>query len=317
LVRIVNYKLSKITNGGNSMETVDVTRIISETLVKLGYVVATNKRNTLGLPRFHTQGVGNSVPDIFFYNPEFEEEIFDPEFIPSKNHVIRGGFLELKSGEHLIDLIDGASQVARYYGYFITNKAKIFFNGRQIHNIDCFLLATGWSPFGMIYKEDDSLFPLTVSYISERYAMVATPFTLMLHSLIRYFQQNKKKELRRNKLRIPKNKMNVETGIMISKIPNDENLDVSYEFYAWLGRRVDAITTNLNDNVDYIKVSVKIIEIREQSISVETGLRKKLWIPISVVKSNGITTAIEAGTRHSIEIKRWFYDNKKDFFGIT
>jgi hypothetical protein len=301
------------------METMDVTRIISEILMKLGFVVATNKRNTLGLPRFHTQGVGNSVPDLFFYNPDYEEEIFDPNYIPLKNHIIRGGFLELKSGEHLIDIIDGASQIVRYYGYFITNKAKVYFNGKLIHNVDCFLLATGWSPSGMIYKGDDTLFPLAVSYISERYEIVFTPFTLMLHSLIRYFQKNKKNDLRRNRLRIPSNKMNVETGIMISKIPSDENLEITYEFYAWLGRDVDAVTTNFTetDIVDFIKVVVKILEIRKKSIKVETILKKDLWIPVSLIRINGDLEKLRTGRQYSFEIPHWFYDDKKDFFGIT
>ena len=58
-------------------ETNDTTQIISSDLTRAGFKTATNKKNTLGLPRFHCHGVGNSVPDILFWDPDYEDEIFN------------------------------------------------------------------------------------------------------------------------------------------------------------------------------------------------------------------------------------------------
>jgi len=43
------------------MKTLDATKIISEHLRRAGYCCVLNKKNSLGLPQFHTLGVGNSV----------------------------------------------------------------------------------------------------------------------------------------------------------------------------------------------------------------------------------------------------------------
>lgn len=299
------------------METLDITRMTTENVGFGGYVSATNKQNTLGLPQFHTKGVGNSVPDVFFYDPEYKDEIFSPDFVPMASPVIRAGFIELKSGEHLGDLIDGASKVARYYRYFISNKAKVFLDGSQIHNVDCFVLATDWSPSGMIYKGDDTLFPLPISYISEKYNIMISPFTLMIHSLIRYFQKIERDQLRKSKMIIPKNKLNVETGIMISKIPYDENLSISYEYYAWLGNRIKPVVVKSKNSEEYIKVRVRILGIKEKALYIETKLKKQLWILISLIKSSMYSTQIIIGEWTDLEIVRWFHKNNESLFGIT
>lgn len=298
-------------------ETLDITRMITENLSLQGYISATNKRNTLGLPQFHTKGVGNSVPDIFFYHPEYKDEIFNPDFVPNPNPVIRAGFIELKSGKHLSDLLDGASQVATYYRYFISNKAKVFLEGSQIHNVDCFVLATDWSPFGMIYKGDDTLFPLPVSYISEKYDILISPFTLMIHSLIRYFQKIQREQLRKRKMLIPKNKLNVEAGIMISKIPYDENLSISYEYYTWLGNRIKPVVAKSRYSEEYTKVRVKILGIKDKALNIETKLKKQLWIPRSLIKSSMHSTQLIIEQWTDLEIIRWFHKNNESLFGIT
>ncbi len=238
-------------------------------------------------------------------------------FVPNPNPVIRAGFIELKSGKHLSDLLDGASQVATYYRYFISNKAKVFLEGSQIHNVDCFVLATDWSPFGMIYKGDDTLFPLPVAYISEKYDILFSPFTLMIHSLIRYFQKIQREQLRKRKMLIPKNKLNVETGIMISKIPYDENLNTSYEYYAWLGNRIKPVVVKSKNSEEYIKVRVKILVIKEKALYIETKLKKQLWIPISLIISSMYSLQITRGEWTDLEIVRWFHKNNESLFGIT
>ncbi|MFX1464628.1 MAG: hypothetical protein ACFFBF_16520, partial [Promethearchaeota archaeon] len=154
------------------METLDLTKIITRDLEKAGFISFLNKKNTLGLPQFHTQGVGSSVPDLFFYDPYYESEILDRDFLPKNRTTIRAGFLELKPGDHYGKLIEGAFNLTRYYGYFITEKAKFFINGKMVQNVDCFLIGTGWSRNGMIYKGDEDLPSQSIPYISERYNIV-------------------------------------------------------------------------------------------------------------------------------------------------
>jgi hypothetical protein len=222
------------------METNDITKLVSKDLIEAGYNVATNKQNTLGLKQFHTHGVGNSVPDLFFWN---SDTVFDPDFIPDGMNTIRAGFVELKTGNHIEELLDGVEKNSRYYGYFISEKAIFTIDGNQIHNVDCFLFATGWSRTGMIYKGDDSLMPQYIRYISDRYDILIPPYTIMVHSVQRQFQKLKRVELRNMKIQIKPNKLKVETGIMFSKIPFDVNLPVTYEYYAWLGNRIRPVLT--------------------------------------------------------------------------
>ena len=222
------------------METNDITRLVSEELIRADYNVVTNKQNTLGIQQFHTQGVGNSVPDLFFWN---SDSIFDPSFIPNGKGYIRAGFIELKPGNHLQELLDGVTKTSRYYSYFISEKAIFTIDGKKIHNADCFLFATGWSRTGMIYKGDDNLIPQYIQHITDRYDILVPPYTIMVHSVQRLFQKLKRDELRNTKVRISPNKLNVETGIMISRIPFDNNLPVTYEYYAWLGNRIRPLIT--------------------------------------------------------------------------
>ena len=116
---------------------------------------------------------------------------------------------------------------------------------------------------------------------------------------------------------IPKNKLNVETGIMISKIPFDENLEITYEYFAWLGKHIKPIVAKTNHSVDYTKVRVKVLTIRERAIYIETKLRKQLWIPKSLIKSNEIINTIAIGEWYNLEIARWFHKNKNGLFGIA
>ena len=116
---------------------------------------------------------------------------------------------------------------------------------------------------------------------------------------------------------IPRNKINVETGILISKIPYDENLKVTYEFYAWLGRRIKPIITKSNYSDDYIRVRVKVLTLGVKAIKIETKLKKHLWVPKSLIKSNNNFNAITTGEWYNIEITRWFYKGKDNIFGIT
>lgn len=295
------------------METIDSTRIISEDLIKTGYYVATNKKNTLGLPQFHTQGVGNSVPDLFFWSPKYEHEIADSKFIPKRINQIRAGFIEVKTGDHLKELNDGVYQNTRYYGYFIVNKAIVSVEDFKIHNVDCFLLGSAWSRTGMLYKGDETQIAEPIPYISDRYNARFGPYTIAIHSIQRYLQGAERKRLRNSHLAIAANKTMVQTGILISKTTNDDSLKVSYDYYAWTGNTMHRLSNNkIND--EFIKTQVKVLKATKKAIFVETRYQKNGWIPKSSIE---ISQEIEFGEWIDIEISRSIYTKKSSIFGIT
>lgn len=293
------------------METIDTTRLVSEDLIRAGYIVFLNKKNTLGLPQFHTQGVGNSVPDLFFYDPFYSDEIFDPDFIPRIRTTIRAGFLELKSGDHLERLIDAINMLTQYYGNFITEKAKFFIEGKQIHNVDCFLLATEWSRTGMLYKGDEDRIPKPIPFISEKYNIAVHPHTMDLHSFQRYLKKKKRIELRNLKEKILPNKINTETGIMICKNPLDETIKVSYEYYAWMGNKIKPVLTKPRFLDEIIKTKGRIQKETEKAIYIESKRNRHLWLPKSKIKYN----KNEAEDWQDIEIPRWLYKKNEEIFG--
>ncbi|MFW9939393.1 MAG: hypothetical protein ACFFFT_00035 [Candidatus Thorarchaeota archaeon] len=296
------------------METFNTTKIITDDLRIAGYKTALNKRNTLGLPQFHTQGVGNSVPDIFFWDPRYEELIFSDSYVPNNSFQIRAGFIETKSGDHLKELIEGVLQNVRYYGYFISNKAKVTVKERLISNIDCFLVGTKWSRTGMIYKRDEFIIPEPIPFISEAYNVLIPPYTAMFHGLVRYFQQLKREELRSLKLNIDPHKLKVQTGIMFCKIPYDENLSISDEYYAWIGNKMKVLSTNPNLTDQFIETQVYVHKIVEEAVLVETKINEKLWIPKDQI--NNYMGLIEDDEYHRIKISRHFYKRKEKHFGI-
>lgn len=296
------------------METIDTTEKVTKDLISAGYKVAENKKNSHGNPQFHTRGAGNSVPDIFFWDEAYEEEIFNPKFIPNKRNHIRAGFIELKTGDHSGELWSGVIQNTRYYSYFITNKAFVSVNGKNIHNVDVFLLGTAWSRMGMIYKGDEGYLPKPIKFFSEKYNAVMMPCTKLIHSWQRKFQKMKNLELMNEKKQIARNKMNVETGIMISKIPFNENEKISYEYYAWIGNRFLPMLAKQNRQPELITTRVKVINETEKAIQIETKLQEQTWLPKSQIKSECL---FEKDVWVNIRIPLWLYSKNGNIFGIA
>ncbi len=280
-----------------------------------GYKATLNKINSFGLPQFHTQGVGNSVPDIFFWDPNFENEIFSKEFIPYNTSQIKAGFIETKSGEHLGELIDAVMQNARYYGYFVSDKAKVFVEGNQIFNINCFLVGTKLSRNGMLYKGDEYLPPQPIPFISEAYNIVIPPYSIMLHSLVRKFQKIERNRLRSMKIVLNPIKSDVQTGIMVCKTPYDDNMDneISYEYYSWLGKTMKVLSTRQNDGKEFIATNILIKKISKDAILIETKINEELWIPKSQIYDISGLTEKET---YQIKISRLFYKRKEKQFGV-
>ncbi|KKL72124.1 hypothetical protein LCGC14_2088050 [marine sediment metagenome] len=295
------------------METFDTTKIITDDLIKVGYRVALNKRNSLGLPQFHTQGVGNSVPDIFFWDPLYEDEIFSREFIPVMTSHIKAGFIETKPGDHMKELIEGIMQNTRYYGYFVSEKALISVEGRRIFNVDCFLVGTKWSRTGMLYKGDDFLKPQLIPFISEAYNVLVPPCTIIFHGLARHFQKLKRVELRNMKLNIPSHMLEVQTGIMICKIPYEENLSISYEYYAYLGNKLRILDTKPDKSNEFIETKVIVHKVIGEAVLIETRVNEKFWIPKNQIHNP--TSLIEKELSR-IKISRLFYKRREKQFGI-
>lgn len=300
----------------NILETINTTKIVCEDLKKAGYNVATNKKNTLGVPKFHSRGVGNSVPDLFFWDPLYESEIFNPTFVPERIKHIRAGFIELKSALHRRDINLGIFQNTRYYSYFISNKAIITLNKKQIQNVDVFLVGTDWSRTGMLPKADEKFPPQPIPYLSEKYNIIFPPITINMHSFQRILQELEFKRLINTKQHILANKLNIETGIMISKIPYNDNSEISYEYWAWLGNLMFPLLVKNKDKKDYIIIYVKILDKTKKAIYIETRYEERDWIPKSQIKFIKDQDNVQIGRWTEIKITSWIYKKKEDLFGI-
>jgi len=298
-------------------EIFDTTRMICEDLKRWGYKVATNQKHARNYPVFHWQGTGGSKPDIFFMDPLYGNEICDAHFIPKNIYHIRAGFIETKSGDHFGELMNGVKQNSRYYKYFLTNKVKCFVGKRQIQNVDVFLLATRWSPTGMLYRGDDEQISQPINYLTERYNMVYPPHTMDLHSFQRDRQKEIREQLRNEKFIIPNNRIKVQAGIMISKIPLHEDQKVSDEYYAWIGRTILPVVAKSKYSTEWIDTQLKFHDEREKALLVETKLRKKGWLPRSVLKFPINLDSIELNKWYRVGISSSFYFKRRDLFGIA
>lgn len=298
------------------MEIIDTTETIAKDLIEAGYEVALNKKNTLGFKQFHCSGVGNSVPDMLFWNPN-NQIIFDPKYIPRTLTSINSGFIETKPGQHIKEIIDGIDKTTRYFGYFISNKAEFSVDNKRIYNIDVFLLGTRWSRTGMIYKGDEEHHPIPLIYISERYNAQFHPYTHCTHSFIRARQKKKRRELRNQKYNILPNRINTQTGIMISKIPLKENEPITYEYWAWLGNKmIPLIASEDQDHLkhDSINTQARVLTQTANAVLIRTELGKELWIPRSQIHSE---VTLLNGEKFQFDLSRWFYAKNKAKFGAT
>lgn len=93
------------------MEIFDLTKKICEDLKRRGYKVATNQKHICNYPVFHWHGTGGAKPDILFWDDKYEDEIFNPDFIPKSISYIRVGFIETKTGNNLGDLMKATGQI--------------------------------------------------------------------------------------------------------------------------------------------------------------------------------------------------------------
>ena len=289
----------------------DVTWKISKNLLNEGYVVAINKKNPYNLPVFHSKGTGNSVPDILFFNPNYEEIVFG-NINNSRNstgHII-AGFIETKRGEELHKLYQGSSQITRYYIYWITGQSRFYFNDKELKYVDVFLLASGYSSQGMLYNGDDYYPPRCLSYLSDAYDMKMYPYTHGIYSSLR---NEKKKEIKRTKDdKLIVKKPYVELGILISKVPKFGNYTTD-EFWAWTRNRIRPLSIYKKGST--IKTRVKIKEINEDSIKVDNGENNSIWLPKFHLNSK--ISRQDVGTIKELEIPIWLYNKNKHFFGLT
>jgi len=132
---------------------------------------------------------------------------------------------------------------------------------------------------------------------------------MALHSFQRYKQKKKRIELRNLKEIISPNKIKTETGIMICKIPHDEALKVSYEYYAWMGRRMKPVITKPRFAEDIIKTKAKIQKETIKAIYIESKGNRHLWQPKSLINYS------QTDGWQDIEIPRWLYKKNEQIFG--
>jgi hypothetical protein len=298
------------------METIDTTKTIAETLSECGFKVATNKKNPLGLPRFHATGVGNSVSDLFFWNPAFEAELFDPRFIPADLHKIRAGFIETKPGQHRGEILDGIVQNSRYYRYFKDGDARFFLEDREIHNVDVFLVGSNWSPFGMLCKAEERHQPETVTFLTDRHEARFMPCTILYHGMQRRLQEEEDRRILVEKRIVPANHRLIETGVLASKIPRDPTLKLTFEFWAWIGNTYLPLITADSTRSDSVETMVLLQEVRERAVYVETQSSEKVWLPRSQIQYDGTLDDAERKWI-KIRVQRWLYNKQCKLFGAS
>ena len=295
------------------METFDVIRMFAKAMLRAGYEVYYDKKNSLGLPVFHVQGVGSSRFDLLIIDPAFKKEVFNPNYIPRRITRIRVAGVETKPGAHWNQLIEGAQQIAQYYKQFISGKMKIIVEEGQIYNMDAILLGSRWSPLGMLYRGDEDLPSITLNYLSENKNARFYPYTQAIHSFCRVWQKVAQQSLRREmKFPILLNKTNVQTGVMFCKEPLYGD-SISEEFYAWMGNSFLPILAKSNHYEEKIYVLLKIHYASDGAYYCETSINKQDYIPKSVIE---IPNEVEFKKWIKVKIIRWFYRKHRDLFGF-
>ena len=230
--------------------TYDITR----NLEKFGYKVYLNKENSYGIPTFSSKGVGNSVPDLFFFDPNCKNIVFnDPRDYRTKGY-IASGFVEIKTGRKIGSLIDGIFQLLRYYSYYISNQCEFYIEKKKIQHVDLYLLGTIYSLQGMLYRQDCGYEPSIVEHLSDFYNVVLPPITLVLHSFLRKLKSLVISKLGERKLKIAKHR--VEVGVMLSKIPKN-GFGISEEFWTLFGNTMIPLETNFKKKNDLIRFKIR------------------------------------------------------------
>lgn len=298
------------------VEVFDTTKMICEDLKRWGFKVATCQKHPCEYDVFRWQGSAGSKPDILFYDPLYENELFNPDFVPKDIHKIRAGFIETKTGDHFGELMNGVKQNSRYYKYFLTGKVKCFIGNEQLFNADVFLLVSRWSHTGMLYRGDEPHTPLPLNHLTERYNMLFPPHTMDIHSFQRDQQREIREKLRNEKFNIPKNKLKIETGIMISRIPFFENNQISDEYYAWIGNKILPVVTESKFSADWIETQLKFHAETDKALLGETWLNKQGWFPKSVLKLSTFNDRIVFNKWYRVLVKLSFYYRNQDMFGI-
>ena len=315
LKKIVNRKIVQaIKKRYINLEKFDVIGIIAKAMLRAGYEVYHHEKNNLDLPIFHAQGVGNSKFDLLTIDPTFKKELFNPTYVPTRVNRIRAAGIETKQGEHWSQLLEGTQQIAQYYKQFVSGKMKIFVEGDQVYNMDAILLATRWSPLGMLYRGDEYFHSITLNYLSENYNVRFFPYTQAIHSFCRVWQNVARQSLRRElKFPISANKTNIQTGVMFCKEPLYGNV-ISEDYYAWMGNTFLPILAKSKQREEKIEVLLKIHYMSDGAYLCETSINKQGYIPKSVID---IPNKIEFKKWIKVKILRWFYRKNRDLFGFS
>ncbi len=160
------------------MEEIDTTLLIALKLQEAGFKVFMNKQNPWNIPVFHVQGGNGSKPDLLTYNPRYEKYVLNPAWrgIPSPSPACFA--IELKSGDHLRDFSEGREQMGTYWARFSAGQVRYYIDQGTVCHIDCFLLATRYSPVGYLYKREPESRPLAWDYFTDEFGLLEYPMTM-------------------------------------------------------------------------------------------------------------------------------------------
>ncbi len=172
------------------IEEIDTTLLIALHLQKAGFKIFMNKQNGWNLPVFHVQGGNGSKPDLLAYNPRYENYVFNLDWRYPPPPAPACFTIELKTGDHLRDFAEGREQLVTYWGRFISRQVRYYTEKGTIQRIDCFLLATRYSPVGYLYKREPESRPLDWEYITDEFGFLEYPMTMAILSAIFFARSN-------------------------------------------------------------------------------------------------------------------------------
>lgn len=131
-------------------------RVIADWVTPYDWKVYYNKKNYEGYPTFHSKG-GGGKPDIL---------------------ITKNGYnvmIEVKPCEKHKDILNGIDQTIRYVGEYYSGRTKYTIK-REIQ-IDAFVLATKYSPYGYLYSLESSLGTIPYIALKKLWNMKEKPIT--------------------------------------------------------------------------------------------------------------------------------------------
>ena len=144
-----------------------------------------NRKNNFNLPVFHVSGTNGSKPDLLVINKQYKALAFRSPIDGIPVAIPTCFMVELKTGEHLGDILEGVSQLQKYWARWVAGEVIYSTDtGKVVKGINYFLLATRLCPFGYMYKEETQWKPGAWPYISDVHHFLEYPISKTIESMV-------------------------------------------------------------------------------------------------------------------------------------